>query len=376
MLKVGLLINPLAGIGGAVALKGSDGDDIVNTALSLGAQRKAGQRALMAVQTVSSEVIEWLTVSGEMGQRVLQQTGHPHRVICQVGDHTHAKDTVKAVRALCEAGIDLLLFAGGDGTARDVHDALRANNMDERLPVIGIPAGCKIHSAVYAITPVHAGELLQSLADGKMMSKITAEVMDLDEQAFRAGQVRSRCYGYLQVPVDDYRMEVSKQGGVTQQAGIIEDIAAEVVENMDDETVYIIGSGSTTQAIMQQLDLPDTLLGVDVVLDQQLLASDVTERQLLELLDMHSNRPLKMIITVIGGQGHIFGRGNQQLGPDVIRRVGRKNILVVASREKLQTLPDTVLIADTGEPELDRELAGLVSVITGYQQQTLVRIGR
>ncbi|HHO59840.1 MAG TPA: ATP-NAD kinase, partial [Thiotrichales bacterium] len=288
---------------------------------------------------------------------------------------TTAADTQGAVKQLCEQGIDLLLFAGGDGTARDVMDTLQRAGRADTLPVGGIPAGCKIHSAVYAITPKRAGELVALLAGGSPMSLVAAQVMDLDESLFRQGEVKSRCYGYLQTPVDDTRMQLTKQGGVNNEAEALEEIAAEVVDTMEEGVLYIIGSGSTTQAIMQQLGLANTLLGVDVVFNHQLLENDVTEERLLTLLDSPDYAAVRIIVTVIGGQGFVFGRGNQQISAEVIRRVGVENITIVATSEKLRTLGQRGLLVDTGNEAMDNQLRGLRPVITGYEQKTLVTIG-
>ncbi|MGB5398544.1 MAG: NAD(+)/NADH kinase, partial [Gammaproteobacteria bacterium] len=283
-MKLGLIINPLAGIGGSVALKGSDGAAIVEQALARGAKPMAGERTLAALQCLAGKSGVALKTAGDaMGEDVLKQLGMACEVVYRAADnnHTTAQDTQAAVRALLASGIDLLVFAGGDGTARDVLNALSADEAAS-LPVIGIPAGCKIHSAVYAVTPRQAGELLALIAVGSPVTLHAVEVMDLDENAFRAGRVKASCYGYLRVPVDDTRMQVIKQGGVDHEAMAVQDIASDVVENMQPDVLYFIGSGSTTAAIMQQLGLDNTLLGIDVVLNHALLASDVDARTMLD----------------------------------------------------------------------------------------------
>lgn len=379
-MKLGLIINPLAGIGGSVALKGSDGSEIVQQALARGAKPLAGERALTALRELADSLDSPVqTAGGSMGQDVLEQAGIACEVAYQsaTGDQTTtADDTRAAVQALLGTGIDMLIFAGGDGTARDVLNALTEAGA-ETLPVVGIPAGCKIHSAVYAVTPLQAGELLKQIAEGHPMSLRAVEVMDLDEDAFRAGVVKASCYGYLQVPVDDTRMQVIKQGGIDNEAMALQDIASDVVENMQDDVLYLIGSGSTTAAIMDELGLENTLLGIDIVMNRELIASDVDASAMLQRLQ---KSPAKLVVTTIGGQGHVFGRGNQQFSPDVIRKVIEQNqadnIMVVASNEKLRTLEGRPMIVDTGDTELDAELAGLVQVTTGYEQRTLYKLGR
>lgn len=377
-MRLGFVINPFAGVGGPVALKGSDGEDIVELAMSRGASLKAEARAAVALQEISqqavSDEIDILTVAGTMGENVLRSHDFPCQVIYQASDHTTAEDTKAAVQQFLEQGVDLIVFAGGDGTARDVLDAINLpGNSDAKsaTPVIGIPAGVKIHSAVYAVTPSQAGELINLLLSGEPMSLHEARVMDLDEDAFREGKVNARCYGYLSVPVDDTRMQLIKQGGLDHHEIALQDIATEIIENMEPDVFYLIGSGSTTAEIMNQLSLDNTLLGIDIVLNQELVASDVDEKTILETIDDH---PSKIVVTVIGGQGHVFGRGNQQLSASVIRQVGQENIIIVASNEKLRSLEKRPMISDTGDIELDKQLAGLYPVVTGYQQKTLYRL--
>ncbi len=379
MMKIGLLVNPLAGIGGPVALKGSDGAEIVEKALALGGCSKVDQRVTAAVSALAGAELDIITVNGVMGQNILQHAGLSFTLVDILKPETGftdttAADTRAAVIALADCDIDLLMFAGGDGTARDVMDALKQIALDETLTVVGIPAGCKIHSAVYAATPALAGELVALLASGLPMTQVAAQVMDLDENAFRRGEVKSHCYGYLQVPVDDTRMQLIKQGGVNHEAIALEEIAEEIVETMQDDVLYIIGSGTTTAAIMDYMALENTLLGVDVVLNRQLVKKDVSESVLLDLLRSGDYESARIIVTVIGGQGHIFGRGNQQLSAEVLMTVGLENIIIVATNEKLRTLGKRSLICDSGNRELDKKLSGLHTVITGYEQKTLMMV--
>jgi predicted polyphosphate/ATP-dependent NAD kinase len=382
-MKIGFVINPLAGIGGAVALKGSDGEAIVELALSRGAALQAETRASIAMQAISLDDLNHeltiYTAGGAMGENVLLSLGLPCKVLyqndlCQAGEQTTAADTKEVIRLFVEQAVDLIVFAGGDGTARDVLDASaveQGNGSQPSIPVIGIPAGVKIHSAVYALTPSHAGELIKLLLSGEPMSLHESQVMDLDEEAFRDGQVKARCYGYLSVPVDDTRMQLIKQGGLNHHEIAVQDIATDIIESMEPDVYYLIGSGSTTAEIMDQLSLDNTLLGVDIIYNQQLVASDVDEQTILKTI---KNQATKIVVTIIGGQGHVFGRGNQQLSAKVIRQVGRENIIIIASNEKLRSLDKRPMISDTGDVELDKQLAGLYSVVTGYQQKTLYKL--
>ncbi len=376
-MKLGLIINPMAGIGGSVGLKGSDGRDIVEQALAQGAQPKAGERVALAMQVLANVIKQpILTVAGAMGADVLAKMDLAHEVVLQTSTQTTANDTYNAVLKLCENHIDLLIFAGGDGTARDVLDALNEKGLAESLPVIGIPAGCKIHSAVYAVTPSRAGELVALLEQGELLVVKQAEVMDLDEAAYREGKIASSCYGYLSVPEDDARMQAMKQGGLNSEEIVVQDIAADVVENMLPDVLYFIGAGTTTAAIMDALNLNNSLLGIDVVINQELLASDVDEAAMLALLNEKQAETCgaKIVVTAIGGQGHVFGRGNQQFSPAVIAKVGGKNIIVIASTEKLHSLQGRALLLDTGDAQLDKRLAGIKQIITGFEQRTLYKL--
>ncbi len=383
-MKIGFVINPLAGIGGSVALKGSDGQEIVQQALARGALPQAQLRAKSALEKVkswtasSSATTTFFTASKEMGEDVLHSLDIDCESIYSADAVTSAVDTKHTIREFVEKQVDLIIFVGGDGTARDVLDVLSGEDA-ALIPVIGIPAGVKIHSAVYATTPERAGELIDLLISGEAMSLVEAQVMDLDEDLFRQGKVNAKCYGYLSVPVDDTRMQLIKQGGLNDDEITVQEIANEVIDGMEKDIYYLIGSGSTTAEIMNQLDLQNTLLGIDIVYNQQLVASDVGEKEILNIIE---NQPAKIIVTIIGGQGHVFGRGNQQLSAKVIKMVigdsvsdknttERDNIIIIATNNKLQSLNKRPMIADTGDSELNKSLSGLYPVITGYQQKTL-----
>lgn len=365
--RLGLLINPLAGLGGSVALKGSDGSATAAQAIALGAEPKAELRTLQALDVLKGLPVEIITYPAEMGENAARQAGFDPQVIGTIDSgHTTAADTEAAALALTQQGIDLLLFAGGDGTARNICAVL-----PEGTPVLGVPAGVKIHSGVYAVTPKAAGEIVAMLVKGELVTLGDQEVRDIDEDAFRQGQVRARYYGELSVPQEHRYLQHVKNGGKESEELVLADMAAEVIERMEPNVRYIMGSGSTVQAIMDELGLENTLLGVDVIEDQQLIARDCTAQQLLELTQDY---PAKIILTVIGGQGHILGRGNQQLSPALIERIGKDNLWVVATKTKLAQLDGRPLIVDSGSPVLDKALAGLIPVITGYRDAVLYRI--
>jgi predicted polyphosphate/ATP-dependent NAD kinase len=367
MKKVGFIINPIAGMGGKVGLKGTDGPEIVEKARSLGALPEAPEKAAKALQVLSAikDNLILITCPGAMGEDTARQCGFDPQLVEGIKEPTTAGDTEKAVSEMSASGIDLLLFAGGDGTARNIYNVLGGS---ETLPVIGIPAGVKIHSAVYATTPRNAGELaLLFLQEGSLPLR-RAEVMDIDEEAFRAGRLSARLYGYLPVPCAGDLMQHLKIGGIGSEESILEAIAEQVVENMESDVVYIVGPGSTTGPIMKKLGLENTLLGVDVVMNGKLLAADANEQKILDLI---KGKPVKIIVTVIGGQGYIFGRGNQQISAEVIRQAGKNNIIVAATREKVLSLEHGHLLVDTADEEVNKMLSGYIKIITGYKEELI-----
>lgn len=366
--NLGLVINPIAGIGGSVALKGSDGEGIAEQAIALGATAKSNARASLALEILLpyKDNITIYTVSGDMGESSAKALGFTTKVIHEVeSEITSERDTEQAVTKLITQDIDLLLFAGGDGTARNV-----CHIVEDKFPVLGIPAGCKIHSGVYAITPKAAGRVVELMITNQLVSLTDADVMDIDESLFRQGIVKAKRYGEMQVPSELRYIQAVKSGGKESDELVLQDIAADVISKMDDE-LFVIGSGSTTAFVMEELALENTLLGVDAVQEQELVASDLTEPKLWQLIQTYQQGQVKLVITLIGGQGHIFGRGNQQLSPRVIRAIGKDNIYIIATKNKLNALDARPLITDTGDSELDMELSGYLPVITGYNDQVL-----
>ncbi len=363
MFTLGLIINPLAGLGGSVALKGSD--QVAAQALALGAEPRAHLRMAEALAYLVpfKAQIRVLTGSGAMGEALARELGFDVEVLHQCGDPSSAEDTRTLAKAMSERRPNLILFAGGDGTARDL-----CVSVGERQPVLGVPAGVKIHSGVYGLTPKASGIVAAQMVKGELVSVTDGEVRDIDEAAFRAGQVRARYFGEMTVPEALRYVQAVKMGGRESDELVTEEIAAEVVDQMDPDWQYVMGSGSTVAAVMAHLGLENTLLGVDLVQDGELLASDLTAAQLLERV---SGRPTKLVITLIGGQGHLFGRGNQQLSPAVIRAIGRDNIIILASKSKLTALGHRPMVADTGDTQLDRDLQGHYRIITGYRDAVL-----
>lgn len=366
--KLGLIINPFAGIGGEVALKGSDGQAVREKALALGARKKANDKTRLALDVIAdlSKQVEVYTAAGEMGGDLAHSIGlETQLVYTPAFEQTEAEDTQNLAHALVQQDVDVILFAGGDGTARDICAIVH-----EKLPVIGVPAGCKIHSGVYAVTPSAAGKVVEKLVKGQLVSINESEVKDIDENLFRQGKVQARHYGDMLVAGDLQYVQSVKSGGKESEELVLVDIAAHVIEDMQEnpEHFYIMGSGSTVAAIMEEMGLDNTLLGVDLVKGEQLIASDLTAAQLQEKVE---GQKVKLVITLIGGQGHIFGRGNQQLSATLVQAIGLENIIIVATKTKLEALDGRPLLVDFGDPVVDQQFSGLVTVTTGFRDQVL-----
>jgi predicted polyphosphate/ATP-dependent NAD kinase len=368
--RLGLIVNPLAGIGGRVGLKGSDGYEIQQQALELGAVPQAGKRSQQCLQVLGEMLseLEILSPPCEMGEDAARGAGYAPHVVGEISPGgTTPKDTVLAAQVMMESQVDVLLFAGGDGTARDIYRAV-----GNQLPVIGIPAGVKIHSAVFATHPHAAGELTARFLQNRTMKVQEAEVVDVDEEAYRDGIITTRLYGYLMVPYHRHLVQSRKAPTPAVEAVQMDEIARDVIENMQTECLYILGPGTTTRAVANRLGVEKTLVGVDVITREGVIALDANERQLLNLIP---DQVVKIIVTPIGGQGFLFGRGNQPISPEVIMRVGRENIHVICTPDKLHSFSGRPLLVDTGDAKVDELLNGHVTITTGYHERAVYRIG-
>ncbi|MBU0971904.1 MAG: ATP-NAD kinase family protein [Proteobacteria bacterium] len=367
MKRLGFIINPIAGLGGRVGLKGTDG--MAEAAMALGGLPSApqkGARALtgLAENRLGKEGVLLLTPPGVMGETMARAAGFsPCVADLDLAEKTSGADTIAAARKIKALGADLLLFAGGDGTARDICAAL-----GESLPCIGIPAGVKIHSPVFARTPEAAGQLARLFLEGKSSRVCEQEVLDIDEQAYRTGRVSTKLFGYLKVPDERGCMQNRKAGTPISQKASQNLIGLAMIDAMEPDVFYLVGPGTTTRPILSNLNLGHTLLGVDVVQNRQMVKMDAAEKLILEIIKGH---PFKIIVTPIGGQGYLFGRGNHQFSPEIIRQAGKQNIWVGATLEKIGSLKGEPFLVDTGDPDTDRMLAGYIRVVTGYRQEMI-----
>lgn len=367
-MKLGFIVNPIAGMGGKVGLKGTDGTEILQRARELGAEPEAPKKAIKALEILTPlrDKLRIITCPGDMGENEAVAAGFVPTVVGDRKDDTGPEDTEQAARHMLNLGVDLLLFAGGDGTARNIYNAIGA-----KMPALGIPAGVKIHSAVYANHPRSAGEVALKYLQGELETLREAEVMDIDEEAFRQGQVTAELYGYLQVPYERQLVQSLKAGRTEGEEAALDAVADRIIDEMELDVLYIIGPGTSTRPIMDKLDLPNTLLGVDLIKNRRLVASDVSEQEILRHLD---GQQAKIIVTVIGGQGYIFGRGNQQLSAKVIQKVGKKNIRIIATKNKIVSLRGQPLLVDTGDDEVNAEFNDYMRVVTSYNEEMMYKV--
>ena len=365
--RVGLIINPIAGMGGAVGLKGTDGAKIVKRAYALGAEKVSAERAKVFLKSFGalSNTIEFLTCPGKMGKEVFQELGMICRVIPGRSMETSAEDTRSAARLMQDSDVAIIAFCGGDGTARDILDAV-----GQRVPVIGIPSGVKMHSGVFAVSPKAAAEIVTKFLWDELPLK-EGEVADVDEEAFREGRLSARLYGYLSVPYEPTGMQGMKAPTpVTDEASENRRAVARwVIENMESGILYILGPGSTVKTINKILGIEGMLLGVDLVLNGRMLHSDVNEKEILKAI---SKRPARIVVSPIGKQGFIFGRGNQQISSRVLRRLGREAVMIVSTREKLEGIQ--VLRVDTGDSDADALFKGIIKVLVDYNIFRAMRV--
>ncbi|MDP3563986.1 MAG: ATP-NAD kinase family protein [Methanoregula sp.] len=356
MKRIGLIVNPVAGMGGSVGLKGTDGN--VEEARRRGAVPHAMDRASLTLAVLSHEPdLHFITCTGPMGADLLQKTGcTDYETVYTFNGESSAGDTMEAALRIRDAGATLLLFCGGDGTARDIFSAVGRD-----IPILGIPAGVKMYSAVFAVDPAAAAELVREFNPVRLRD---SEVMDVDEDAYRHNVLKTRLFGIARTPAAPGRVQPSKQ--VYEEAD--EERAKAAIAQFIEEillpgTLYIIGAGTTTEALTRRFGIRKTLLGVDVIRNRRLVAADCNEETLLALADKFPDT--RIILSPIGAQGFILGRGNQQISAKLVQKIGVKNIIVVATPHKLAELP--FLYVDSGDADLDHEFGDFIQVVSGYR---------
>jgi len=366
MKKIGLIINPIAGMGGSVGLKGTDGD-IYQQALKMGAKVVTPKRVNELLSHIKhKEKIFMLVAPGKMGADVIKGKGIEFEVIGKIGKITSAEDTKRIAKQILKREIELLIFCGGDGTARDIYDAIGLEK-----PVVAVPGGVKMYSSVFTINPRAAAQIIDGFLEDVIETE-DREILDIDEKLFRKDMLKSTLYGYLKVLKIRNLVQAGKIGskfGRTIEENK-QEIAQSVIEDMKEDTLYLLGPGTTVKTITDNLGLAKTLLGVDAINNRKIIGTDLNEKSILGMMGEFNEA--EIIISPIGGQGFIFGRGNKQFTPDVIKKIGKKNIRIISTEDKMRNL--RCLRVDTGDSDFDAELKGLVKVIIGYKEQLVIEI--
>jgi len=362
MKKLGLIVNPIAGMGGSVGLKGTDGDTY-KKALKLGAKPTTPQRIEETLALVNRKDLYFIVAPGKMGANFIKTFDFKYEVVSKIDTETNADDTKRIIREMVEKGIELLTFVGGDGTARDVYDVLGLT-----IPVVGIPSGVKMFSPVFALSTFAAAEIINNESE-QLTEK---EVLDIDEEAFRENKIAAKLYGYLKVPKNITLLQAKKEPSNVSKSeeDMKEEIADYLMENLEKETLYILGPGTTLKTIADKMGVEKTLLGIDAVFNGELVGIDLNEKGLLTLIKMYNKSII--IVTPIGGNGFIFGRASKQFTPEVLKLIGKENVTVVATEDKISRLE--CLRVDTGDVETDNNLRGHVKVNTGYKTEIIIEV--
>lgn len=343
------IVNPVSGLGGTVGLKGSDGPDRQAEALRRGAIPKASDRAKAFIERLSDPAaMRWIAPPGVEGleAEVYEVPDRPDR-------------TQEIVRQFKD-GVDLIVFVGGDGTARDV---LAALGESETL-CLGIPAGVKMHSGVFAVSPQAAATIVDRIVTGELVTAVSREVRDYDDR--EEGIVS---YGELRIPEAAGWLQQTKVGGKENEALAVEDIVADVQEHLSEFRPLVFGPGSTMFRIKEAFGLEGTLRGFDVLTADGVLV-DVGEQALLALgQDAH------YVISFAKDQGFLLGRGNQQLSARVLQALDfSTQVTVVATRTKISSLAGRPLLVDTGDTSVDKSVQGICEITSGYEDRLIYRI--
>ena len=380
LLRIGLVVNPLAGIGGAVGLQGSDGEVVQRAARERDGKPRGEERLSIFLQALRTRLggdfgrLAWCTWGGVMGAQILSSYGVIAQVAGEPAAQTSAQDTQLAVKTLGARYVDLLIFVGGDGTARDVLTAA-----DEHTCVLGLPAGVKMHSGVFAISPSAAADVVAGLAQGSLVGRIPREVRDYvpaakDATNAKHQAVATKRYGELWVPEAAGYLQQMKVGGKEDEGLVVQEIVSFFLDHPEiySGKALVMGPGSTCLAIKQALGLNGALLGCDVLLPTGEAMENATSADLLNLASQHT---LHVLVSFTRHQGFLLGRGNQQLSAEVLHALSwKQDVTILGSRTKLATLDQRPMLVDTGDARLDQQLSGLVSVLTGYDDFLLYRV--
>ena len=368
--KLGFIVNPIAGMGGRVGLKGTDG--VLEKAIALGAKPVAPARAIEFLGKLKAAElpVELVTCPRVMGENEAKIASFPAKILpMSLKSETTAEDTKAAVKQIIASRADLIVFVGGDGTARDIYDALQAEN---GIPVLGVPSGVKMYSGIFAVNPSEAVEVVKAFVE-ETAQIADFEIMDADESAIRRDDFSIRLHGFLKGPFVPMSISGSKQLSpeTSDEHENQMAIARFIVEEMDPKGTYILGPGTTVRCVADLLEVEKSLLGVDIYRNKSIV-KDVNEKKTIEEIRDFQNTWI--VVSPIGRQGILLGRGNQQISPKIIRKVGKERIIVAATTRKLRNIDGSVLRVDTGDPEVDKMLGGYIRVVTDYREWRLTPV--
>ena len=377
MVRLGLLVNPDAGLGGRLGLKGSDGQ--AEIARSKGAQDRSGPRMramldhLITISKENLDGIQWYVSKGRMGTDWISPAISSLEVIHSSSSSTDANDTSQLVGSMIGSDIDLLVYAGGDGTTRDVVAALSEYGSPE-LPIIGVPTGVKMHSGCFASSPKAAAEVLSAWLEGDLLLSST-EVLDLDEDLYRQGKWVVKLYAEAITPASPRWMQGSKMRvEASGEEEIIQGLADHVRETLIDDRMMIVwGSGGTLRTIGGILGFELNTLGIDITVGGNIIGSDLNENEILSALKEHQGDVI-LLLSPMGGQGFLIGRGNLQLSPDVLRIIGVNRVLGIVTPAKMLTLRS--LRIETGDSEMDQRFSEkkYLKVLQGYRTTRVLKV--
>jgi len=371
-LKMGFLVNPIAGMGGRVGLKGTNG--VSKNAIALGAKPLATVKAVGFLERLNelelAANIDLITCPGVMGGDEVKSAGLKAQILpMRLKSETTAEDTKTAVKHMVALNVDLIVFVGGDGTARDILDAMRGSTS---LLVLGVPSGVKMYSGIFAASSRDAADVVQTFME-KSAQTMDFEIMDVDEEAIRNDRLSVSLYGFLKGPFVPMRLLGSKQVSLetldeheNQMA-----VAKFIVEDMDSKATYILGPGTTVKCVADLLGVEKTLLGVDIYYNKTVM-KDVNEKRILSEIKDWKNTWI--VLSPIGRQGMLLGRGNQQISSEIIKKVGKERIIVGATRSKIQGIEGGVLRVDTGDAGVDEMLRGYIRVAIDYREWRLMEV--
>jgi len=370
---MGFIVNPVAGMGGRVGLKGTDG--IIEKAIQLGAKPVASIRAIEFLEKLkelhSEEPVDIITCSTPMGEAETKAATLPAKILeIPLKPKTTAQDTKTAVNHMIALKVNLIVFVGGDGTARDILDAM--HNI-QGPPVLGVPSGVKMYSGIFAVNPSEAAEVVKAFG-GETAQITDFEIMDADERSIRSeDRIAVSLYGYLKGPFVSLRLAASKQISpeTLDEHENQKAVARFIVEEMDPNGTYLLGPGTTVKCIADLLGVEKTVLGVDIYRNNS-VTKDVNEERILKEIEDFKN--VWIVVSPIGRQGMLLGRGNQQISPKIIKKVGKERIIAVATRSKIQGIESNVLRVDTGDREVDAALRGYLRVATDYREWRVMHV--